>query len=71
MCDMAFIEPMQCNKPNITYLPVITKLKYLQGVILILKIWVHDDINGAVYIFVGLILMLWHRQMDINPQRNR
>ena len=25
----------------------------------------------AIYIFVGLILMLWHREMHINPQRNR
>ena len=23
----------------------------------------------AIYIFVGLILMLWHREMHINPQR--
>ena len=25
----------------------------------------------AIYIFVGLILMLWHRETHINPQRNR
>ena len=25
----------------------------------------------AIYIFVGLILMLWHRETNINPQRNR
>ena len=25
----------------------------------------------AIYIFVGLILMLWHRETHIHPQRNR
>ena len=25
----------------------------------------------AIYIFVGLILMLWHRETHTNPQRNR
>ena len=25
----------------------------------------------AIYIFVGLILMLWHRETHINPHRNR
>ena len=32
-------------------------------------------LNGAlalaIYIFLGLILMLWHREKHINPQRNR
>ena len=29
------------------------------------------DSHTHTYIFVGLILMLWHRETHINPQRNR
>ena len=33
--------------------------------------WEHIHTYIHTYIFVGLILMLWHRETHINPQRNR
>ena len=35
--------------------------------------YIHTCMHACIhtYIFVGLILMLWHRETHINPQRNR
>ena len=50
-CDMAFIEPMRRNKPNITYL--LTLMSYPQNSL------AYDNINkcyNVIYIWFGRII---------------
>ena len=46
-CDMAFIEPLHRNKPNITYLLTYRKNANIRCTLVSSKIVVHSDVVGA------------------------
>ena len=58
------------NKANQSAFILLNKLIFL-GVENIIVPLIILSSAYYIYIFVGLILMLWHRETHINPQRNR